>query len=57
VGLFDMEAVYGVLPIILDVILHVVVFLESRKKCKKHLTGFLRRAEKWPESRRRRLSG
>jgi hypothetical protein len=40
VGLFDMEAVYGVLPIILDVILHSIVFLESRKKCKKHLTGF-----------------
>jgi hypothetical protein len=40
VGLFDMEAVYGVLPIILDVILHSIVFLGSRKKCKKHLTGF-----------------
>jgi hypothetical protein len=31
VGLFDMEAVYGVLPIILDVILHSIVFLGSRK--------------------------
>jgi hypothetical protein len=40
VGLFDMEAVCGVLPIILKVIPHGVVFLESRKKCKKHLTGF-----------------
>jgi len=35
-----MGAVYGVLPIILDVILHRLVFLETKKKSRNLLTGF-----------------